>query len=309
MSEYMSTPISYYPASVYETVPLGVCTLEQMLNAIKNPKPEVLTVFKKIEEASKAKDAKLKAELKSKLFYFNPCCTTDHKGRKYENIVSYNSLMLIDLDNLEEERAVLLKQWLFDQYDCIIACFLSASKRGLKAIVRIPQATSVDDFKSYFYGIASELQWIEGWDGSAQSPILPNYLTYDRDILIRTDATVWLGRGYKEDEFKQYTGETVVLEDITEEDRQEIREILRKGMEKITDQGHFICRSVCIAAGGYVGAGYFDADDMRDYMFELIEATPYLRAKLRAYKLTCTQMLEFGSRSALYLDRHETAEA
>ena len=62
----------YYPSSVYETVPLGFCSLREMLSAIKTPKDTILKIFKEIEEASKAGDKKHKDKLKSQLYNMNP---------------------------------------------------------------------------------------------------------------------------------------------------------------------------------------------------------------------------------------------
>src|SRR5690349_8534552 len=113
MSEYLDkVRFQYYPSSVYETVPLGFCSLREMLSAIKSPKESILKVFEQIEEATQNKDKKLKDKLKSQLYYFNPCCVMDGTGRKYENIISYTTVLLVDVDNLDKEVAKNLKKYL-----------------------------------------------------------------------------------------------------------------------------------------------------------------------------------------------------
>lgn len=304
-SSYLHTKLQFYPASVYETSPIGVCTLSQMINSIKSPRPEMLALFKKIEQASKDGDIKLKADLKSKLYYFTPACMTDGKGRKYENIVSYNGIAILDFDGLTEETAISLKQFLFDEYKFIIASFLSSSKRGVKCLVRIPVVHSVDEFKAYFYGLAVKMQWIVGFDGSSQSPILPNYLTYDENILFREDAEEWTERGYKQGEFKVCERtEPVELENVTEADRQYIIGNLRKAVDKITDSGHFAIRSVSITMWGYCGGGYFTEDEVRETLFGLIDSNNYLSQKPNVYKRTALDM-RLGMNTPLYLSKHE----
>jgi hypothetical protein len=296
-----SVKFQYYPSSVYETVPLGMCSLRDMLSAIQSPKETTLKVFKEIEEASKVGDKKLKDKLKSQLFYFNPCCVMDGTGRKYENIISYTGVLLVDIDNLDEDVAVALKKYLFDTYDFVIASFLSVSKKGVKILVRIPVALDVNDFKSYFYGLMSSWQFIKNMDFAPQNPSLPAYLTYDREILIRENPSIFNRRGIKVDEFKQYSGEKIEVE-ATEEDRETIIRILTSMMNKITDSGHYICRSTCILGWGYCGAGYFSEDEMQDILFDLIDSNDYLSQKPKSYKKTCLDMKNLGMSAPLTLE-------
>ena len=304
--KYLDTKLSYYPSSVYQTTPIGTCTLSQMLQAIKKPKEEMLTLFKQIEEASKAGDKKLKDELKSKLYYFSPCCFTDGLGRKYDNIVSFTGLAVLDFDNLTEQEALDLKEWLFNEYKFVIASFLSSSKKGVKVLCRIPEVKSVEEFKAVFYGMAVTMQWIKGFDGSSQSPILPNYLTYDFNLLMREDAVVFDSLGYKEQEFPKITGfeiKTVDI-DVTEEDRQCIIKQLTNMFTQIVDTGHRFVVNSSLIGGGYCGSGYFTVDEMQEMLFDLIDATPYLQSKPQVYKRTATEMMNRGFLAPLYVKRH-----
>lgn len=292
----------YYRANIESKRPIGELSLYDYLYAIKHPKPEIVEIFKQIEKASKEGDKKLKTELKSKLFYFSPCIRTDWQGRSYENIKEWTGLMIIDADNLEVEYARELKQHLFDTYSFITASFLSASKKGVKALVRIPICYSVEEFKSYYAGLMGEFQHYKGIDPSAKNCVLPNYLTYDRELLYRLDATVWDKKGVEVDEFKVYEGEIVPLENVSEYEVNECKTILRYMFNKIVDTGHIIVRSASLLAGGYVASGYMSYDEMRDYLFELIEDTPYLHKSINTYKKTCLQMLEKGMLSPVKLN-------
>ena len=291
----------YYPSSVYETVPLGFCSLREMLSAIKTPKDTILKIFKEIEEASKAGDKKRKDKLKSQLYYMNPCCVMDGKGRKYENIERFTGILLVDIDNLEEDVAKALKTYLFDTYDFVIASYLSVSKKGVKVLVRIPVALDVNDFKSYFYGLMSSWQYIKNMDYAPQNPSLPAYLTYDTEILIRENPSIFNRRGVKVDEFKTYVGEKIEVE-ATEEDREKILKILTSMVSKIIDSGHYILRSTALCGWGYCGAGYFSEDEMEDILFNLVDDNGYLSLKHKAYKKTILDMKNIGMSAPLTLE-------
>lgn len=303
---YLETKIQFYPASVYETIPIGTCSLNEMLQAIKNPKPEILELFKKIEQASKEGNKKLKDQLKTKLYYFSPCVFTDGKGRKYENIINFTGLLILDFDNLTEELAKELKQFLFDEYKFVIASFLSSSKKGVKVIVRIPVVNSIEEFKSLFYGLSVKMQWIKGFDGSSQNCLLPNYLTYDYDILIREDAVDFTELGYKEDEFKIVEGVCIEdLEGVTEEDRCEIYRQVSNMLNTITDNGHFILRSSALLLGGFC-PHYLEFEDARNFILSEIDKHPYLSVKPNTYKKTAIDMIQRGSMAPLLLNKHKT---
>ena len=308
MSHYKDISFSYFPANIKITKPLGEVTLWQMLEGIKKPKPEMVELFKKIEKASSEGDLRLKAELKSHLYYFLVCVKTDGLGRSYKNVKSFSHLGILDFDNLEPEHAKAFQKYLFETYPYIISTFLSASKKGVKAVVNFPLVNSVEEFKTVFYGLAAEMEQYAGFDGSPQNPCLPFYLCYSPELLYRDNATVFSERGYKLNEMKPYEGDFEPIENVSEEDREHIKNILKRSMEKITDSGHFIVRSASLLAGGFTGAGYFTLDEMGEFMHELIDEIPYLSKGVSGYKKTCNDMLVIGVNSPLWLDKHKNNE-
>ena len=305
MSDYLNTEFYYFPANIESKRPLGKVKLFDYLKAIKHPKKEIVELFKKIEEASLAGDKKLKDELKSKIYYFLPCVELDGEGRSYENVTGFTGLMIADMDNLTPEFAVELKKHLFETYPFVIASFLSASKKGVKVLINIPKVSSINEFKALFYGLMSEWQYYKGMDFTPKNAVLANYLTYDTDLLYRLNATEWTGKGVQLDEFKELTGDIEPLEDVSEEDVLKIKLILKRMFASITDAGHYTVRSASLVAGGWVAYGYMDYDEMKDYLFELIEDTPYLQTKLKTYKTTCIQMLAKGATSPIKLKEDE----
>ena len=299
---YLDTTFSYYPANIQVTKPLGNISLYNYLYKIKNPTKETVEIFKQIEEASAKGDLKLKAELKAKTYYFTPCIKSDGLGRAYSNITAWTGLMIIDVDGLTPEYAIEFKEYLFNTYKFFISVFLSASKRGVKGIVRVPICNSTDEFKSYFYGLMDKFQEYKGIDFSSKNCILANYLTYDRDLLYRLDAIEWNQKGIQVDEFKVFSGEITPLENVTEEDVEQVKNILRKMFLKIQDSGHLIVRSASLLAGGFCSAGYMNIDEMKDYLFDLIDDTDYLQKSPKIYKTTCVQMIDKGYQSPVYLN-------
>lgn len=299
---YLDTKFQYYPSNIKTVEPLGEISLYNYLYKIKNPTKETVEIFKQIEEASSAGDLKLKAELKAKTYYFTPCIYSDGLGRSYSNIKYWTGLMIIDVDGLTPEYAVEFKEYLFKTYKFFISVFLSASKRGVKGIVKIPICQSTDEFKSYFYGLMDKFQEYRGIDFSSKNCILANYLTYDKDLLYRLDAEEWNGKGIQIDEFKIFDGEIEPLENISDEDVEQVKFILKRMFLKIFDSGHLIVRSASLLAGGFCSAGYVNIDEMREYLFDLIDDTEYLQKSPKTYKTTCVQMLNKGYQSPVYLN-------
>lgn len=300
---YLDVKFQYYPSDIRTVRPLGEISLYDYLYKIKNPTEQTVTLFKQIEEASAIGNLKLKAELKAKTFYFTPCIFSDGQGRSYSNIKSWTGLMVVDVDGLTPEYAIEFKEYLFHTYKFFISVFLSASKRGVKGIVKIPICYSTDEFKSYFYGLMDKFQEYKGIDFSSKNSALANYLTYDKELLYRLDATEWNRKGIQLDEFKIFEGEVKPIEEVTEDDVEEVKLILRRMFNKIEDSGHIIVRSASLLGGGYCSAGYMSIDEMGEYLFDLIDETDYLQKSPRTYKTTCLQMVNKGYQSPVYLNK------
>jgi hypothetical protein len=145
------------------------------------------------------------------------------------------------------------------------------------------------------------LEKYEGFDPSTQNCILPLFLSIDPDLLYRDNAETWTKRGLKIDEFKPHVGEIEVLDNVSEKDRNTVRTILTRSMEKIVDSGHYIVRSTALCAGGYVASGYMSQEEAEDLLFSLIEDNNYLQKNTRGYKMTAKEMLIKGMQSPLYL--------
>lgn len=294
----------YYPSDIKITKPLGYVTLEDFVRANKNPNDKMKDLFVRIQKASALGDLKTKAELKSQLFYFNPCVTTDGLGRKYDNITSFTGLCVLDFDKISFAKE--LKHEIFNKLPSCVCAFLSSSGFGCKFIVRIPRVYSVDEFKSYFYGLSYFFEHISGFDGSSQNPCLPLYMCWDEDFLYRPNAEVWDIRGDKIYGWNK-KGEIVNTEDInpTEDDRQFVINIVCKKIREIEDNGHPQVRSVALLLGGYIASGYICYDDAVELIENMIDENEYLQKNLIGYKKTARQMINKGMEKPLELSKND----
>lgn len=301
MSHYKDTTFQYYPSRIQIPEPLGTVTLEEFIRANKNPKKEIIELLSKIEKASIEGDLDTKSRLKEKLFYFTPAVITNGKGRSYLDIVGFNSLMVLDFDKIDN--APEFKQFLFDSLPCVIAAYLSPSKKGCKFIVRIDECKSVEDYKALFYGLATYLEKYEGFDPTSKNCCLPLYLSYDPGLLYRDDAKVWNIRGEQIDGFKPYSGDIEVLENVSEEDREKVFDKIRIALEKIEDTAHLIVRNTALVAGGFCGSGYITEQEAYDFMHDIISDIPYCKGKLYTYLRTTRDFIRKGTSSPLYLEK------
>jgi hypothetical protein len=284
---------NYYDADIKSSIPLGNVTLEYFINAIRNPKIDIKHIFESIRIAEEVGDMATKQALKSKLYSFTPCVYVQG-ARKYENIKHWTGLLVLDFDHLEVDYAVEFKSYLFDEYKFIIAAWLSASRHGVRALVKIPQAQSVDEFKQYFAAIERHLNCYNGFDKAPKNCILPLFFSYDAEILYRDNAQTW-DEKYIEPippPVKQY-----IINDKTSV----IERIIANRINTITDTGHIILRATSYLLGGYVGANYIDYNDAITLINRLIDSQSYLSKKPDVYKKTAKTMIDKGINFPTYL--------
>jgi hypothetical protein len=285
----------YYPAEITKCKPIGFIGLDKFLNSTKNPKEKTKQLFEKIQEAEKIGDTKTKAELKCKLVKFTPCVHIDN-WRSLKNITQFTGLLVLDFDHLEKTEAINFKQVLFDSCSFIIACWLSPSKHGIKALVKIPICQTVEEFKSYFLAIENEIGTLKGFDKTAKNCVQDLFLSYDADLLQRDNATTWT---------KQYfepVKEVVHIPIQTTDKTNVIVNIVVKKINEITFTGHYTLRAISFALGGYVGAGYITEADAIYLINRCIECNSYLSQKASTYKKTAFTMIKNGIRQPLIIE-------
>jgi hypothetical protein len=197
------------------------------------------------------------------------------------------------------------KQFLFDNLPSCICCYLSPSRKGVKALVRIGKCYSVEEYKSYIYALGYYFEKYEGWDGSCQSPILCLFLSWDKDLLFRENASVFSLRGGKRDEFKKYEGIIEPLENVTQEQTDKVKAIFSRGIENIVDNAYPTMRGLCLALGGFSGFGYISIEDAEELVKDCISDNEYMSKNTKHYIKNGIEFLHKGVLSPLPLKEDE----
>lgn len=286
----------YYPATINASYPLGWVTIDQFIQANVNPKPHIIELFNSIQECDKSGDKEGKARLKEHLYSFTPCVNVS-TSRAYKNIISWTGLLVLDFDKIDNAED--FKEFLFNEYKFIYICWISPSKKGVKALVQIPICTSVDEFKSYYFGIAEEMQQYNGFDPTGQNCVLPLFQSMDRNMLVNPFPFKWIDKGFKMNNFETVAPTQVVY--TGEKKESIIIKIINTGINKIIDNGHPQLRSLCVAAGGYVSGGYIDYQTALNQIEYCIDTNGYLKKGISGYKKTAKQSLNLGMTKPLSL--------
>lgn len=303
----------YYDGDITRPVPIGFITLDQFIQSHKNPTTKILDVFDQIETATIAKNKKLKSELKQQnLYYFTPAVIfKPNFNRRYENIINFTGLAQIDIDGLESEDAIDLKHYLFDNYKEMYCVYVSPSRNGVKALIRIPVAKDINEFKEYYAGIDNEFNWIAGFDPAPKNVALPLFLSYDTDILYRNEASVWTHKSELQAKnlpnLNSNPNPNVPISDGDETVyrsnayfRKITLDIYSRKINDINDSGHPQLRSASLVLGSRVGAGYLAQSDAEQYAEWCIRSNAYLSKGTNGYLKTMRWAIKQGINNPKY---------
>ena len=302
----------WYNGNIKDTTPRGFVTLEQFINTHKNPTNKILAAFDEIEQATKDGDKKKKSHLKTtKLYYFTPSAIFSG-GRKYTNIKRFTGLAQIDIDGLDPSDAIDLKGYLFDNYKEVFCAYLSPSRTGVKALIRIPIVKDVQEFKEYYQGIENELNWIAGFDSAPKNLALPLFISWDVDILYRDNATVWNTKGELQAANLTNLNSKPPTHPIIEGDETVFKsqayfkkttiDIFVKKMNAIVDNGHPQLLSACLVLGSRVGANYLSQSEASGLAESCIRANQYLSKGVAGYISTANWSIRKSINNPKYYD-------
>lgn len=302
----LDTELQYYPSNIRIAKPKGVFILKDLLKMIQYPDDNTKKIFEDIREATLNKDEKRKQELKEHLFYTTPCVITNGRGRSYDNLIDFTELMVFEFDKITFAKE--LKQYLFDNLKCIIAAFTSPSGKGCKFIAKIPKCNSVEEYKQFYCGLSYYLQYIKGYDLANYNPLLPLYLSYDPEMLIRdeNELETWVIKGDKLNTIDT----TVIVKPEnnvnTRENENIINNLICTSVGKISDNGHPQILRIATLLGGYVGYGYLSQLTAESIIENCIDNNSYLSKDIKGYKRTAKQMIIKGARSPISLNYEKT---
>ena len=289
----------YYGSDIRNTTPLGCVSLDYWIKSMKNPKPIFKDIFEKIEIASLSNNKAEKDELKRHLYFFTPAVLVNNK-RRYSDINRFTGLLTIDFDGLELDYAKEFKEALFKEYKFIICSWLSASKKGVRALIKIPISKNVNEFKSYYNAIREELSIYNGFDIATQNAVLPMFMSYDTNILVRENYTEWTRKYIAPEPLK-------VQQYFVSESNSNIEKIIISAINKITSNGHPQLRAVAFALGGYISAGYISESSAIELIENCINSNAYLSRKHNGlqmadvYKTTAKTMIINGQFKPLFI--------
>jgi len=312
----MNTQFQYYGTKVNDITAKGFVTLQSFVEMQMSNNNKLL--FERIAQAERDNNFKLKSRLKQEnLRAFTPCVVVgknqdnghtsnrpDVIGYKdYAHIEKFTGLMVLDFDHLKSHDidANDLKKELYYRYDCIYAVWVSPSKNGVKAIVKIPVSNTVNVFKEYHEGLIQDIGNVPGLDTTTQNPTLSLFQSYDPNPLVHLDPSTWIKKAIRVNSYDYTITSTAPDIDVTDRDKQTVLKIIGTGFGNIVNDGHPQLRSLSIAIGGYVGSGYItesEAIDLTDY---LIESHTYLSKGISNYKKTAHQFIKQGQLRPLSL--------
>ncbi len=312
MNEYT---FQYYKSEIKATKAIGFLKLDSFVKAIKEPKEDIKRIMLQIQEATNNEDNELKNKLKTQLYAFTPCVNVSNK-RRLSDLTAFTVLMVLDFDKIKNAEE--FRDYLYEQYDFIVASWLSPSKKGIKALVKIPKIDiihqeksikhelSVNVFKSFFWGIYYEMTQYYGFDTTAQNCVLPLFMSWDKDIRYRTDAIEWdiqdidpklKHKPKPQNESYKYDYSN------SDKPREWALKNTEKAIDRIVDEGHPQLRAAAYALGGYVGAGYLSQSEAVEFINNMIERNHYLQKGIAGYQKTALTMINDGIFSPLKFDK------
>ena len=300
----MNPTFQYYKAQINASQPLGIITLDRFKSAILEPKDYIMEALDLIRQAEVDQDWTKKADLKQHLYSFTPCVYVIGR-RRYSDIHNFTGLMVLDFDHLEStEYAEGLRDYLFEEHPEIVGTWLSASRYGIRALVRIPIVQSVDEYKAYFDGFYMQVGALyETFDKAPKNAVLPMFISYDKEAKFREyeDAEEWRVMYIKPEPERvvQLVQPREISADLAE---RRISGIATSAISKITNEGHIILRGTAFTIGGYVASGAVSWDFAEDLMFSLIDNHSYLNKKANTYKKTVIDMFKRSANKPLYLN-------
>jgi hypothetical protein len=288
---------NYYNSDIKQVKPMGLVSLDKFINSVKNPKPKMIEILEKIEFYSKIKDETNRAKYKQMLYFFTPSIICDY--RNYKGIKQFTGLATLDFDKLESyEYAQELKEHLFNEFDFIICAWLSSSKLGVRCLVHIPAASSVDEFKQYYGSLIQDFGIYNGFDTAPKNCVLPLFYSRDSNILFREKYSLYDKKFIPE----PVAPKTQPIRIYKNKKVEVIKKMVHTALSKVNNYGHPPLRAISYAVGGYVASDYLTVDEAIDILSDAIDGNSYLSQKASIYKTTAKTMINKGQSEPLILD-------
>lgn len=173
------------------------------------------------------------------------CFGGEFSRRSKEGLINGSGILTLDFDDgslesLQNTRKIIEKD------SCTIAAFSSPRERGrFKALMRIPVTNSDTEYKKYFAGLQKKYKNI---DKSGKDISRATFFTYDPDIYINKDATVW-------DKQYETPKEKIKTQQYQVKDWDSVNIALRKIEDSSEGEKHTVRTKIAYLFGGWIKAG------------------------------------------------------
>lgn len=293
MNSYLDLQFQWYSNGIKTIRSSGFISLQQLINAIISPKPEMIEAFKLIQEAGASGNKEEKNRLKAeKLFFTTPSAIFD-PIRNYESITEFRPLAIFEYDDVEYAEE--LRDYVFEKRkDCIFA-FCSPSFTGCKFIFLLGETPkSIEHYKSLWYGIAYDLDKFKGLDMCNERVTQPLYNSYDPNAKFRENAIGNSVKGYKEGSFIPYVGKIETPENIDEEEVDNAIRLIKHLFDRIDSNAHNTVVSCSFTAGGLTSFYGIDSDDVWNIIEDSIRNHNYIKSNVDGYLKTSLTLFNKG---------------
>lgn len=308
--EFWESKIQVFSEGIKNTKVLREASLRDFLEEVKNTPDDLKKVFNNLYIATSEGNEKRRGEIKQKELPFYTLSVRVREGgvRNYESITSFNPVLVAEYDGIAPHVAVKLKYSIFYGLPSCAMAWISPSGHGVKFLIRIPKVSTIDEYKEYFYGVASVLNDGEAFDRSNVNCILPLFLSQDPKALYRERPLEFKIRARDRNAFTELSSEELekLMEDREEIPSEEHGKAFRKINRMITSiegNGYPQVRGAAVLAGGYFAYGYGDKDVWIDLMDKLVRENEYLTSggdgKLDAYLKVIRSGFNYGMKSPL----------
>lgn len=297
--------IPYYSGNIFLTKCMGHVNLEAFINAHKNPTERTKSILAKIKQAEQAGDKELKRSLKQNLYSFTPSVIIS-KGnkRRYSDLEGWTGLMQLDFDKLnDKEQAIELKNYIFEKYKHIITCYLSPSRKGVKAILKTTVPRDKEHYKALHKAVIMEMEQFDCFDEVTTNAMLPLFLSQDPNILYRdiSECYTWTDEDNTEVKYVSLNNEPPNFEASSDEkDYLRTVNLFEKKITNIFSDGHPQLRSACLILGSRCGAGYISLSECKQLAYTMIEVNGYLSKDLANYHRTANWCIDQGVNNPKY---------
>lgn len=299
--------LPFYSGNIRLSKCLGWVSLEYFITSIQNPRSEIMILFKQIEEVSLKGNKYMKRKLKQKLFSFTPTALIK-KGfkRGYVNVFNWNPLLQIDLDGIEtKEKAIMLKKYIFNEYPQVVCVFLSPSRLGVKALMRIKRPKSKEHYKAIHKSVTAEFNQLDYFDEATKNAMLPLFLSYDKDIMYRdfSECVEWDKEDWSKPKYEHFVTQPQHFNPSnTDKHMKRVIRITQRRINFIVDNGHPQVRDTAIILGSRVAAGYISESEAKDLIINLVRSNNYLQKELNNYVSTCLWGIRQGMKKPMYFN-------